>query len=304
MIRRADLDYRTPAGYVDDFFAYVYDADNLPDLGNYRDVPVTIEADSDFVLRKIDGMGTVLAAAPGTVRAGQFLLKDANGGRVSESERYAQIGPGIDTTAIVPERTYPRQGAIRFDLLNVQKQLYFTPGPPFLTVPAAQFIFTGVKRYAGSEKQSTYKYRLLPYSYTIRFFIDWDVYAYIAGVPAGRSPAQQFYIPVNDLDFELWGLVDEGAPIGAGPPASHAKLQLYDSARRQRFSNPVLVDYFAYNSPLSVGNAIAPPILYPVGSQIKFDLYSMMFTTEPAFPLEREWTFFGAQRVPIGNGRG
>jgi hypothetical protein len=314
MIRRADLKYQTPAGYVDDFFGYVFDADNLPDGADYHGNVVPIEADSDFVLRKIDGMGTILKGVAGV--NGQWWLKDAGGAHVSAAPIFCQnmaIAPPLpayDSEAVLPERTYPASGAIRFDLLAVKKQLYVSGGPPFLTVPAAQFIFTGVKRYPGSVKDSAYRYRLLPYSYTIRFLIDWDVYTYIPPhVPSGRTPAQQFYISINDLDFELWGVVDEGAPPGAAPPASHAKVQLYDAAGRARYSRPVLADWFAYNSPYSVGNPIAPGILYPVGSQIKFDLYSMMFGppppfTEPGFPLEREWTFFGVQRVPVSTGGG
>jgi hypothetical protein len=50
--------------------------------------------------------------------------------------------------------------------------------------------------------------------------------------------------------------------------------------------------------PYTMGSAIVPPIVYPVGSQIKLDLWSMYLLNDPLFPYRVELTFFGAQRIP------
>jgi len=90
-------------------------------------------------------------------------------------------------------------------------------------------------------------------------------------------------------------------------------MTLYDANGAATSSAPVLWPFQNYIppltaltliSPLSAGNAIVRPLLYPVGSEIKFDIYSLMIGPVPGpadldFPKQTTLVCFGAERVRV-----
>jgi len=299
MIRNADLIYPVPPGYEDSHFLYVFEAGGLVDGANYQDLAVRV-ADYDFLLRKIDGLGSVLD--PGfAALAGQFLLKD--------KERYPTAAAPVYITntsgaswPMVPELKYPQSSLITFDLYRVLRGMYFSAASGF-SVPASQIVFYGARRKLVSGKQPTQArpYRLRPFSYQMIVNINWDVFIYNPpGVIAGFSPTRPFYQRIENNDFELWAVMANNVTPGAFAPVQ-AKTVLYDADEQARSNAPALVDLTAYNSAFIPGSVIAPPILYQVGSQIRLDVQSMVFAADPApgFPVTAEFVFVGAERVPL-----
>lgn len=298
MIRQADLNYQTPPGYADESFIYVYDAGALVAGVDYLNLFVDV-ADTDFVLRKIDGQGSILAGA-----GSRYQVRDKNQREFYQKPLYpATLFTAPSSRAVLPEVLYSRGSQIGFDLYQINPITHvFGGGEGILptSVTTAQMLFWGNKRYHRMKVDAGYPYYLKPFSYSVVVTINWNVYTYDAfGVPTGFTPPRASIIPVNNFDFELWGL-NVNDPVFGGFNFTLSKLQLYDPANEKRMSNPILTDLLATNSGatgiISAGNAFSPPILYPIGSQIKFDIHSLCFA--PDIPLVREYVFFGAQRIP------
>jgi hypothetical protein len=311
MIRRADLQYQTPPGYYDDHFIYVYDADALMVGIDYENLVIPI-SDADFILRKLDGMQSVLGSGlAGSI--GRYQVRDAVRGNFFYNPIYPIGALSIfspSSRAVLPERKYPLQGEIGFDLYNILQTTKVAGITPATVLYMCQMLFWGVKRKPGARKESSYKYRLVPFSYSLSVTIDWDAYVYnIGGIPLALANMKTFTIPVQNNDFELWGLNVCNPATGLAGDAK-SKMILYDQTGTARVSHPILTDLFATNSNTfpgappgwdwaSQGNVVSPPILYQVGSQIKFDIQSMCLALLGEVPTVREYTFFGAQRVPV-----
>ena len=96
-MRYREEPYRTPPGTLDAPFVYVYDASALTDGQTYQDVAKSIQGDSDFVLRVIRGLDTVLAAAPN----GKFSYKNPNGSYCDG--QYALGGQAASRGVVMPK---------------------------------------------------------------------------------------------------------------------------------------------------------------------------------------------------------
>lgn len=294
MIRTEDLIYRPPAGFRDDFFLYVLNGDNLTAGATYHDLPTPIDMDADFVLRRVDGLGSLLGTTTGSWNIrypdGRYLFAGPvfvdNGVVNINTLRNGSSSPGV-----IPEIVYGKGTSIRTDLYVVSPET-FDPGIEVLPWGSGgQIVYWGVKR---KELPSTTQPQLppgkwLPFTYETSILIDW---AAIDGTGA-RTAARQYYLPINNHDFILWGINQT-----AGGP--WVRVVLYDSTGEARMSGPVdlqLIDSMPVGNTRLVlrGAAITPGILYPNGSQIRLDINSMFGAIH--IPVTIRLSFFGVQRM-------
>jgi hypothetical protein len=268
-------------------YIYVYNGDALADNATYLEVTVPTEGDSDFHLRRGAGINTVCR---------QFMARNAI--RYQLFGRQINVG-GPGDYPLVPELVYPAASFISMDLINTLRSNNPYPGVPG-SIPNywSQIAFQGVRRYQGGALPRTgYPYYERPYTLTTAIVVAW----------AGRAPAafqqltvgQTFVVPVQDYDFELFKmsfLIQVAqAPVPV-PSVDKVKMTLYDVEGRQMMSAPVVDELLNdisvnYNSVYPV-----PPVLYPVGSQIKFDIWSLLIDTE--IPATLEVNFHGKWRLP------
>lgn len=271
-------------------FIYVFDADALTDGANYNELMVPLHKDSEFRLRRIAGRPVVTAAA-------------AAGGRIqvrSDERKQLFAAPSATTPdqAVVPELVYAPGSAITFDLVNVLRANNPTTGTP---VYFSQLCFQGVRRYpeGGKPRQGTaYRYREMPFAIVTDIVVGWSGRLF-PGELVMAGP-RQFNVQVQDYDFELHYITMTEQLVGlAGPvqPANQSvKLMLYDVDGNQIMSAPVC-DFFlgvgsrGYNSLFPI-----PPLAYPAGSQILFDISSLL--ANASLPCNLEIAFCGARRMP------
>lgn len=113
-------EYQTPDGYGDIFFVYVYDgaAGGLMDGKDYSllGIPVT---DGAFCCRAWNGAYAVLSQTAGAL--GKIQIYDSNLAAWFDNPTSCYTpNPTRQCACIVPEKVYVVDGAIRFDLLNVE----------------------------------------------------------------------------------------------------------------------------------------------------------------------------------------
>lgn len=269
-------------------FIYVYDADALVNGANYNELMVPLHEDSQFLLRRIAGRPVVTAAA-------------AAGGRIqvrSDERKQLFAGPSaiLSDQAVVPELSYAGGSAITFDLTNVLRAGNLTTGTP---VYFSQLCFQGVRRFSSTtvpEKRTAYRYQEKPFAIVTDLVVNWSGRLF-PGELVMDGP-RQFNAQVQDYDFELYYLTLTQQRFGGAvlPCDQSIKLMLYDADGNQLMSAPVC-DFFlsangvGYNSLFPV-----PPLLYPAGSQILFDIMSLL--PNVLQPMALEIAFCGVRRMP------
>src|SRR3972149_776760 len=111
-------DYKTPPGYGDTFFQYVYEAQEagLTDGQRYfqKGIPVT---DGKFLMRYWSGLGTI---ADG-LQIYDWLARGFASGFMRVGN--AAFGTGQGQLVVLPEVGYPDNGNIRIDLENVTQNV-------------------------------------------------------------------------------------------------------------------------------------------------------------------------------------
>jgi hypothetical protein len=265
-------------------FIYVYDADALTDGLSYDDLAVPVHIDSEFRLRRIAGRPEVTATGLIQVRSDQ---------RRNLFQRPSHIPA---EQAIVPELVYAPGSAIGFDLTAVLRTNNATTGTPCYF---SQLAFQGVRRFAsGAPRDTTYRYYDKPFCWATDIVVNWSgrLFPGETVIAGGR----QFNVDIRDYDFALHyiALTEQLVGLaGAVQPANQSvKLMLYDCDGNQLSSAPVC-DFFLgagsrnYNSLFPV-----PPLVYPAGSQILFDVHSLL--ANASLPCNLEVAFFGARRIP------
>lgn len=273
-------------------FIYVYDADALTDGLAYNDLFVPTHSDSEFLLRRIAGRPEVTAAG---------LLQ------VRSDRRNSLFSDPIHLQhdqAVVPELTYRAGSVIGIDLTAVLRANNPEPVVPGgLPSYFSQLCFQGVRRFeTGKPASTSYRYYEKPYIIADDIVVTWPgrLLPAMAVVASGR----QFATPVQDFDFALYYIVlteQRWNALGQGPgviqPCNQSvKLMLYNSDRDQLMSAPVC-DFFLnaggrnYNSLFPV-----PPLVYPAGSQILYDVHSLLDST--MVPCNLEVAFCGVRRFP------
>jgi hypothetical protein len=269
-------------------FIYVFDADALVDGANYNDLMVPLHADSEFHLRRIGGRPVVTAAA-------------AAGGRIQvradeRKQLFALPAAITPDHAIVPELVYAPGSAITFDLVNVLRANNPTAGTP---VYFSQLCFQGVRRFPEGglkAKDTSYRYRERPFAIVNDMVVTWS--GRIAPAELVVDGPRQFNVQVQDYDFELYyiTMVQQRFGGAVAPCGQSIKLMLYDADGNQLMSAPVC-DFFLGANGVGYNSLFpAPPLLYPAGSQILFDVTSLLSAAMTPMPLEI--AFCGVRRMP------
>jgi hypothetical protein len=274
------LEYHTPEGFADAPFISVYNTDALADGGTYQYLSSITDGGSNFKLRRVSGLNTVLNPN----LTGQFLLRNKDFGQLSQ----APIAPGLDFGAtraagtpvtsgiwpMFPEGDYPASTAINFDLFGTLRN--FTADTP--NIYNSQIAFCGIRRYSRDKYRpytSPFKFYELPYTYVHPINLNWAHWT--DNVNGLATLPRKFGIQVLENDFQLCAI---GATYADGTKivSNDLRLTLYDVSGFQALSNsPVNLAYYNYNGPAQYGKPVlAPGMVWPMGGRIVFDIQSML----------------------------
>jgi hypothetical protein len=110
----SEIEYQPPQGFVDQYYIYVYDAGSLTDGQNYANLTVQMLGGTDFVLRRVAGVDSVVAPT------GQYQIRDQN--QALFFSKPLTAGTSAAEFLIVPERYYNATAQIAFDLYNVLRR--------------------------------------------------------------------------------------------------------------------------------------------------------------------------------------
>ena len=281
------IPYQTPPGCHDVPFIYLFNANSLTNGLDYlSQLAQKVDSDSQFILRRIAGANSV---------AGFFSYRNASGSYVWKPPINVQ-GPTLGKSnagdiSVLPEKFYPPNGQIRFDLLGVQKAVT-RAGPP---LPLAYIAFQGAKRFPYDVAPPPCPYRLRSYTYVLNIpVVDWTAPQY-----------RRFNIKIDHgFDFELHRInqlavetFTESSGGGIPTPATYRtgvfNYMLYDPNRFQLMSDPVpdsvIIDQI---SPIFTGDPApmpgvfpCPGMLYPRMTQIVVDLYATEGVPPELLPL-------------------
>lgn len=290
--------YQTPEGYTDFPFTYVFDATGLTDGVTINNLSKPTQGDSDFILRQILGMDTVVDTA-------------ANGGKVqmyNASKSKMTSAPIIAPASwpILPEKRYKYNEEITFDLQKTLRAFNACGGTPIFT----SFIgFRGVKRFHGNPGynvgKTPYAWREVPQVYSYNLTVNFAHYASATNV----NPPQRFIVPLDNYDFELFRvLVSQPGPTSAvGLTTNDFGVTLYDANGHALSDLPVPVLMMSSAKPTSHTRQKyrsvfpVPPLVYPAASQIVFDVTSFLCST--SLPQSYNIAFQGVWRVPCVSDR-
>jgi hypothetical protein len=290
-------DYLTPDGYGDTFFIYNVNGEDIPIVnGNsYSLLGVPVQ-DGMFVCRAWSGGALLVNVSNGTVQM-------YDGVRNSWFQLPILQGNFPPSIAVLPEKVYRDNSALRFDLTNVSLK---TNNNGSNQVYADQMAWYGAKRTQGNVSdpmQSSYKYYEKPFAYPITLTL--TNYGPSSGglaIPGLAAPTQ-YTIQIQDYDFELRriGLSTSGKSINNY--ASPFKILLYDATWRQRMTVPIISELICHNAsnlatPSSMPNNVwpSPPMMYPVNSVIRFDIFSLIPGGD-SLPVTVNLTFEGVRRI-------
>jgi len=292
--------YYTPSGCVDLPFIYVFDASALTDGSTPAPLikSITSDSDADFVLRAILGVPNCINPA-----GGGFLLYNYSGSQAFDSA----YSPFANHYAVVPEKLYPRFNAIKFQLQNVLRaNTACVVGGVSLPIYYSQIAFQGVKRYnttlpnyrpgspALPPPYNPDDYVLRPYTYNHKLNLNWSAWT-AAGLP---QLAQTFTIEIQDYDFELHCINVTNTVTGAPLTAELFQIQMYDAtAKRALSTQPVNISYLNANRNAFTPVFPVPPIVFPVWTQIRFDISSLVCNNDPNLPYTLQISFIGVNRT-------
>ncbi len=191
-------EYQTPDGYGDTFFIYNVNGEDIPLVnGNsYTLVGIPVQ-DGMFVCRVWSGGILLVDGTTGTVqmydgvRAAWFQLPVLQG----------NFPPSL---AVLPEKVYRDNTALRFDLTDVALKVN-TNGTA--SVYADQMAWYGSKRVEGGGSdplKSTYKYYEKPFAYPVPIsLINYGPSDGIGNPISGLAAPIQYQQLISDYDFEL-----------------------------------------------------------------------------------------------------
>jgi hypothetical protein len=286
--------YFQPDGFVDEPFFYVFDGSTLTDGTTPTVQAVTIQGDSDFILRAILGVPNVINAAGG------FQLFNYSGSQAFGG----YYSPFTSHYAVVPEKFYPRNGQIKFNLQNVLRAntACATGGAIYYS----QIGFQGVRRYRPAEYGyapgnpalpqpfDATKYVQRPWYYILNLNLNWFAWT-AAGLP---EIPRTFIVEVQDYDFELHNITAVNTATNTQLSTELMQLQLYDAtAKRQLSTLPVNLGYINYNTTKRAVFPV-PPIIYPVWTQIRVDVSSLVCNSDVNSPYSIQLIFSGVNRIP------
>lgn len=210
--------YDTPDGFGDTFFIYNVNGEDIPLVNSrsYALVGVPIQ-DGMFVCRVWSGGVLIVNATTGTVQ----MYDGVKNAWFQMPILQGNFPPGM---AVLPEKVYRDNSALRFDLTNVG----LTVNPNGLlggaSVYADQMAWYGVKRVEGvvsDPAPSNYPYYEKPFTYPITIQLTNYGPSDALGNPIpGLAPPTQYQILIQDFDFELRRISVSLVPVAEGPPPS------------------------------------------------------------------------------------
>lgn len=275
-------DYNIPEGYWDFPYVYTFDASSLTDGNTYTDqLNVIFDGDSDFILRHICGINNCVDTFANN---GKWDLRNAS--RTYATGRPGELIAPCTHWVVLPEKLYPYNGAIWFDLQTVLRA-FRTAGNY-----TSQLAFFGSKRFRNPSwmGDTRYNYRILPYILPYTLTLDW----------AAGTPVQSFYVPVQQYDFLLTEIKINKQATGTGLATDDFQIQLYDAWNHPLSRVPINQSYInsarlgAQTPPVYQPYFPTPALLYPNGSQIKF-VANLLMT---AVPVVYNIQFIGIWRIP------
>src|SRR5271168_2766279 len=190
--------YDTPEGYGDTFFVYNVNGEDIPLVngGSYTLVGTPVQ-DGMFVCRVWSGGILLVNATTGTVQM-------YDGVKCAWFQLPILQGNFPPSMAVLPEKVYRDNSALRFDLTNVALK---TNSNGTANVYADQMAWYGSKRILGGPSDplpSLYRYYEKPFSYPIVFGLTNFGPSDGSGNPIpGLSAPTQYSILIQDYDFEL-----------------------------------------------------------------------------------------------------
>lgn len=272
------LAYRTPAGFADVPYCYLYDASALADGSNNKNLSLIVDQDTDFVLRRIVGANLcVNSNATGSFQVFDKSRLQFFQSAIRPGSMPASLGGGVSGSwPVMPERLYPASSQIGFDLNGVLRN--FTADNP--NIFNSQLGFWGVRRFnkqALYVHNTDYAYHELPHTYQSGLFINWGHWTDASGAGIANNP-RKFFIQVLETDFELCSI---GVTYANGQPvtANDFQITLYMPDGFTRLSSaPMNLPFWNYNAPIAYGNPVypVPSIVYPTKGLIQFEITSML----------------------------
>jgi hypothetical protein len=287
-VRNLYTPYQTPQGCHDVPFIYLFDGTALTNTLDFvNQLGIKMDSDSKFILRRIAGAQSVGQFFTYRNASSSYVWKPpiwtgSPGGTAAQGNQ-ADIG-------VLPEKIYPENGQIRFDVLGVQKAVAASGGTDFLSYIA----FQGAKRFPYDVVEAPCPYRLRSYEYVLHIpAVDWI-----------RGQYKRFSIKVDHgFDFELDSITQENATDTPNVRTGVFNYMLYDPNRFQLMSLPVpdglIVDQI--NGILTTDPAPMPGVfpcpamLYPRLTHITLDLYATQSTPQGDC---WEIVFRGMERIP------
>jgi hypothetical protein len=303
-LRLIEEPYHAPPGALDVPYVYVFDASGITDnLAELLNNSLQINNNSAFILRHIQGLNLCVKTA---ANGGAFGYKNA-----SQSYAHSNPGTGILVNSgnwpVVPEKEYPANSIISFDLFNTLRNFNVCGQTPIYN---SQVAFCGVKRYPAEQgrKPQTTPYKWKPFKQTYTYSLLLNYAHFDAG--GHPTPAVRYAFQLDNYDFELMRISITVADVNANPPTGSVgclqtndfQMRLYDCNLEATSSAP-LNQYFINNGkataksqPLNQSIHPVPTLLYPAGGQIQFDIVSMLCSGQ--LPITYQLCFEGIWRLP------
>lgn len=329
--------YQTPEGYSDFPFTYIFDGNSLQDGVNLSQVKKALHGDSDFILRDIMGLeklvdtpangGRVqLYNASGTFMSDKpmipppvlpivpeklYQFKDVIRFDLYHTKRYTFQCLNPPFNGFFPDAFVAFRGVKRFTGtgFNVETTYEYREVPQI-------YIFEVILSFTPWQQQQSNP-------------------AFTGVLPG--DPPRRFFVPIQNWDFELQRVLacqdpfvvnvlpnsDTPAPLAGPPPFAligpvmfdQYLLQIYDSQGHQTSDLPVPITMISSaggttgipSGPSGTGSPPGlapyrsvfpvPPLVYPAGSRITFDLYPQTCQGTPIQIL-----FEGVWRIPCSGG--
>jgi len=283
-LRNLYTPYRTPQGCHDVPFIYLFNGNDLVNGNDYvNQLSVKLDADSEFLLRRIAGASSV----------GELFGYRNNSGSYAVKPPISTVGQQSDLS-VVPEKIYGGQqsaGVIRFDILSVAKAVALSGGTDFL----AYIAFQGAKRFPWDIEPVPCAYRLRSYDYVLNIpAVDWI-----------RGEYRRFAVKIQSTgDWEMDSIVQVNGTNVPDTRTGIFNYMLYTPQRWQMMSAPVpdsiitdpLNPLLTTDPATMPGVFPCPAMLYPRLSQIVIDLYATQ-----SVPQGDCWQiiFRGQERIPL-----
>lgn len=267
-------------------YIYAYDGQGLTDGSNTNITGVKTDAESEFMLRRIVGARLLV---------GPFV----NGGNLSVYDTDSQniLGTGAripNSFPIAPQKRWPRNSQIQFQIANVQRQAnaYVTPG----SVPNywSTLGFAGIKVLENEPYETPYRYQEVGWRIRNTFTLTTGRVA-----PAYTVIAPTILVPtiVQDMDFQWMGTnINIQVNGGTWQPSIGKMKVLFQDQNEYALSNGFVPDTFV-NSGSPGWGSVWPtvPLLFSIRSSIRMQVASLLVEAES--PAQCEIIFTGIRRV-------